>query len=299
MTPDFSIVVPTYRRPDALHACLTALAALDPSGPTHEVLVVDDGGTSVPDAVVEPFRGQLELTVLRQPHAGPAAARNAGIRVARGRWIAFTDDDCTPAPGWLAGFARRLADLPDHGVGGRTVNQFARSTFCTAQQLLVGYLSRVPRRGERTPGFFPSNNLAFPADALRALRGFDETFRFAAGEDRDLCNRWIASGRRLAEAPHAVVRHGHALGFGDFCRLHHRYGRGARHFHRKVAQRAGTRVRLEPASFYTGLLLAPLGTAPPWRAPQLCAALILSQVCHTTGWAAERWIERRATRVRA
>ncbi len=294
MTPDFSVVVPTHRRPEALRDCLAALARLD--GPSYEVLVVDDGSTSAPEDVVAPFRGRLALTVLRQPHAGPAAARNAGILVARGRWIAFTDDDCTPEPGWLAGFAERLTDVPDHGVGGRTVNHFDASTFCTAQQLLVGYVSRVPRRGAGRPSFFPSNNVAFPADALRALRGFDESFPFAAGEDRDLCDRWIASGRRLAEAPQAVVRHGHALGLGDFCRLHHRYGRGARHFHRKVAQRAGTRVRLEPASFYAGLLLAPLGAAPPWRAPQLCAALVLSQVCHTTGWATEHWAERRRLR---
>jgi glycosyltransferase involved in cell wall biosynthesis len=293
MTPDFSVVVPTYRRPDALRRCLDALASLDPTGPTFELLVVDDGGTSVPDALAITFRPRLEVTVLRPPHGGPAAARNVGLRAARGRWLAFTDDDCTPEAGWLTGFARRFADLPDHGLGGYTINRFEGGTYATAQQLLVDYFNRLPEEPGARPSFFPTNNIALPTDALRALGGFDESFPFAAGEDRDLCDRWLASGRLLAEAPGAVVRHNHPLGFGGFCRLHHRYGRGARAFHRRRAGRNGSSPRLEPPAFYTGLLLAPFAAGERWRVPSLCAALLLSQVCHTTGYAAERWAERR------
>lgn len=289
--PDFSIIIPTFERPQTLAQCLEALGELDREGPTFEVIVVDDGGGVALDRVIDPVRGRLPLRLLRQEHAGPAAARNAGVRVARGRWLAFTDDDCQPDPQWLRGFARGFAERSDLGLGGRTLNLVETNVFCVAHQLLVDYVTRRFRDGASEPGFFASNNIAFPAEALRPIGGFDTSFPFAAGEDRDLCTRWLAAGHTLAEAPAAIVRHHHLLGLGHFCRMHHRYGRGARRFRRKIAERQGSRVRLEPTAFYAGLLLTPLSSGPAWRAPSLCAVLLLSQICHATGFARQTWSE--------
>jgi glycosyltransferase involved in cell wall biosynthesis len=288
--PDFSIVIPTYERPQALLRCVGALEKLEAGGPRFEVLVVDDGGGSALPRLLEPLRARLPLTLLRQEHAGPGAARNLGVSAARGRWVAFTDDDCMPEPGWLAGFAGAFARVPDGGLGGRTLNLLGANLYATATQLLVDYVSQ-PHPGAGPPRFFASSNLAFPAEPLRALGGFDASFPFAAGEDRDLCERWLAAGHPLAGVPDAVVRHDHPLGLARFCRMHHRYGRGARRFRRKLAARDGGRVRLEPAGFYVGLLLAPLAAAPARRAAPLCAALLLSQLCHAAGYAWERWSE--------
>jgi len=291
-TPDFSVVVPTYGRPEALARCLAALERLDRGGPTLEVLVVDDGGAGTLDSLVAPMRRRMDVTLLRQAHAGPGAARNAGLGAARGRWVAFTDDDCTPRPGWLAGFAHRFAEHPGGGLGGRTLNHLGTNLYCAAHQVLVDYITRAAHRDAAGHRFFPSNNLAFPAEALRSLGGFDTSFPFAAGEDRDLCDRWVGSGRRLAHAPEAVVEHAHPLGLVRFCRMHHRYGRGARRFRRVVASRNGGRVSLEPSTFYVNLVLAPLFLGRSRRAFSLCAALFLSQVCHAAGYAWERCSER-------
>src|SRR3546814_14989469 len=55
-------------------------------------------------------RAQIQLTVLRQAtNGGPAPGRNAGWRAARAPVVAFIDDDCTPAPGWVAALARAFA----------------------------------------------------------------------------------------------------------------------------------------------------------------------------------------------
>ena len=95
--PFFSIVVPTYQRPVQLAACLQALSRLDYARERFEVIVVDDGSPTPPKAVVESLRDRLQLTLHLQRHAGPAAARNAGAMRARGKYLAFTDDDCLPA----------------------------------------------------------------------------------------------------------------------------------------------------------------------------------------------------------
>ena len=90
---EVSIVIPTYGRPDQLAACLDSLEALDYPRDRFEVIVVDDGSPQP----LPPYGGALRVTLVRQAHAGPAAARNTGAAASRGRWLAFTDDDCRPA----------------------------------------------------------------------------------------------------------------------------------------------------------------------------------------------------------
>lgn len=290
LDPEFSIVVPTRDRPEALRRCLDALSALEP-GLSFEVIVADDGGQSEAADAIRIYEGRLPLVVLRLPAAGPAAARNAALRAARGRWIAFTDDDCLPSPQWLAQLSSAAGRWPGRGVGGRTVSADGANAYSIAHQMLVDYVTRR-WRDESGPHFFPSNNVAFPSEALRELGAFDASFPFAAGEDRDLCDRWISAGYRMVEAPDAVVQHAHELSLGDFCRMHYRYGRGARRCRRRWAERHRTTVHLERATFYAQLIAEPFRSADGGRASLLSAILILSQCCHVAGYVHETWSER-------
>src|SRR5262245_60503957 len=110
--PVFSIVIPTYERPRQLAACLQTLARLDYERERFEVIVVDDGGKTPLVNVIAPFHDRLYLTLLTRPNAGPAVARNTGAAQAKGQFLAFTDDDCRPAPDWLKCLAVRLAKDP-------------------------------------------------------------------------------------------------------------------------------------------------------------------------------------------
>jgi GT2 family glycosyltransferase len=298
ISPDFTIVVPTYRRPAALRSCLAALAQLDPAGPRFEVLVADDGGAdgaTADEAALAAARARL----LRLSHAGPGAARNAGARAARGHWLAFTDDDCEPRPDWLTGFANGFALRPEAALGGRTINRLIDSTLADAHQILVDFVSHATLARDRHSQFFPSNNLAMPREAFLRLGGFDERFPFAAGEDRDLCARWLDASGTLCEAPEAVIDHGHALDLAGYCRMHARYGCGARRYRRLRAAREGGVVHLEPLRFYARLVAAPLARPRSPRAARLCLALLLSQLCHAGGylreWASESPADRGGT----
>ena len=283
--PPFTVVVPTHGRPERLARCLAALAALDYPRDRYAVVVVDDGSPEPLDAVVGPFAGALDLDLVRQVNAGPAAARNVGAAHAAGRYLAFTDDDCEPHPGWLAAFAAAFARAPDALLGGHVENALPQNPFAEATQILVDHLAAHADRAVAAR-FFPSNNVAVAREAFGALGGFDEAFPLAAGEDRDLCDRWTRAGGRLVRVPDAVVGHAHALTLAGYWRQHLHYGRGAYHVHRLLAERSGAGERLG-AAFYAGLLGAPFGRGGGARAVAHAALLGLSQLATTAGYVAE------------
>lgn len=281
--PSFSIVIPTYRRPERLAACLRALAELDYPRDRFEVIVVDDGSGAPPT----PQTASLDVTVLTQPHAGPAAARNMGAARARGEYLAFTDDDCMPETGWLRALAVEAAAGADHVLGGRTVNALADNPYSSATQLLLDFIYEwhAARGGA---GFFASNNLAVPAALFQARGGFDVGFPLAAGEDRELCERLRRGGGRLVYVPDAVVRHGHPLTLARYWRQHANYGRGALRVHRLRASAGAERGAGTPLSFYARLVAFPLSRARGTRRLTLTALFALSQVATATGYWRER-----------
>ena len=128
------------------------------------------------------------------PPAGPASARNTGARLARGRFLAFTDDDCMRTPIGCArstGGRRRVGTL---AIGGHTVNVLTDSVYSEASQGIIDYLYEY--FGEHPPRrFFTSNNLVVPREDFVEIGGFDDTFALAAAEDRDFCERWLDAGK--------------------------------------------------------------------------------------------------------
>lgn len=279
---DFSIVVPSFGRPDQLAACLAALTRISYPPDRFEVIVVDDG--SVP--ALRPDPGSLQLTLIRQENAGPAAARNAGAAQARGVRLAFTDDDCCPAPEWLAQLAEALDEYPDSMVGGKTINALTANPFAAASQTLVSYLYQYYNRDPVHARFFTSNNIAVPAERFRVLGGFETDFRSAAGEDRRLCEQWRVRGWPMVYAPSAVVFHSHQLNWRGFWRQHFGYGRAAHRFHRRRVGATGA-VQLEPWRFYRDLITSPWAGDEPAPLRQ-SALLMLSQVANASGYYRER-----------
>lgn len=286
--PFISVVVPTYARPERLAACLQALACLDYPRERFEVIVVDDGSGMPIETVIAPLRDRLNVTGLTQAHAGPATARNTGAAQASGEFLAFTDDDCAPASTWLQALAARFDTAGDCAIGGRTLNALPDNWCSTASHLLIHYLYAYYSAESDRGGFFASNNLALPADRFRAIGGFDTSFPLAAGEDRELCDRWLYHGYRTMYAPEALVYHAHALTFRAFWRQHFNYGRGAFRFHWARARRNQAPVKIEPLSFYLNLLRYPFLQEDPGRALALAALLTASQLANAAGFLRER-----------
>jgi len=283
--PMLSVIIPTRDRLPGLRDCLEALALQPGAAATLEVIVVDDGGRQAPNAVVEGFSERLRVRCHRQDNAGPAAARNTGARLAMGEWLVFLDDDCRVTPGWLASLHARCRRHPEAMIGGSIVNALAADRYAVCHQLVLDYLYGRLNPSPAVTAFCASSNLAVPAASFRAVGGFDPGFPYPAGEDRDLCDRWHLSGRRLVHATEVEIEHAHAMTVLPFLRQHFGYGRGARRFHRLRSLRHPGQRGCESPGFYLGLLLYPFQRVPAPRSVGLFVLLLLSQLATTCGYA--------------
>lgn len=285
--PSFSIVIPTFNRPEQLEGCLGALVSLNYPQDRYEIIVVDDGSQEPLTETVAPFQQDVQTMLIRQANAGPAAARNEGVERASGDYIAFTDDDCMPDREWLQQFAIALQSNPDVMVGGRTINALPNNLYSSASQALIDYLYSY-YNGATQGVFFASNNIAMARSHFLSIGGFDVSFPLAAAEDRNLCDCWQQAGYPMQYVPSATIQHAHALSLRSFWRQHFGYGRGAFCFHQVRSKRTEEPVKVEPLKFYADLLTYPI-VERGVRSPLAVSSLFfLSQVATTAGFFWER-----------
>lgn len=280
----FSVIVPTYGRAAQLRDCLRGLAELDFPRDRFEVIVVDDGGNPPAQLTLHESPAPIRLTVLTVPHAGPGGARNAGAQHARGRFLAFLDDDCRPAPSWLSALEARFAATPGRAIGGRTLNALSGNLYAAASQALHAYIYSYYNAEPDAARFLTPANFAVPAAAFRAIGGFHPIFGTVPSEDREFCYRWLRRGYAMAYAPEAVVYHARPLTFRRFCVQHFNYGCGAYYFHTLRARDSDGRVRLEPASFYRNLVRSAFAEASGPRAYALAILLAVTQAANAAGF---------------
>lgn len=198
---DVSVVVPTCGRPVLLNRCLDALTrqSLDPA--RYEIIVVDDAPNAATRDAVHGWAARMAARGLlihyvpsSGPH-GPAAARNRGWHAAHANIIAFTDDDTTPDPEWLA-------------VGLDAFRRGAEAVWGRIIMPLEGKPTDYERdaKGLEKAEFVTANCLCRKS-VLQMLDGFDERFRLAWREDADFYFRLLRNGVDVRHVPEAVVIH--------------------------------------------------------------------------------------------
>jgi len=203
--PLVSVVVPTRDRPERLRRLLDGLRRQTLGEARFEVLVCDDASGAPGVADVLAAAGEhLDLRVLRHDAPrGPAVARNTAWRRARGRLVAFVDDDCVPEPRWL----EALVDAWERGAGaGAAVVQGRVEPDPAEYPATFGPFSTTLWVKEAGPRF-ETANVAYPRELLERLGGFDEAL-VIAGEDTDLGWRAIEAGATVVWAGDALVHHG-------------------------------------------------------------------------------------------
>lgn len=183
----FSVVIPVFNGERFLAEAIGS--ALAQTLPPLEIVVVDDGSTDASRAVAEGFGDCVR--VLTGPNAGPSAARNRGVREARGAWIAFLDADDRWEPGYLQAAAAHLEGRPGVGLlclGVRVLEEDGRPTAHVI-------LKKTPGPAYTTVGLLEGDigTICTPLvarDLFLASGGFDESLR--ANED---CHLWLRLSR--------------------------------------------------------------------------------------------------------
>jgi len=282
-TPHFSVIIPTFERAASLRNCLAGVTRLDFPAADFEVIVVDDGGRIELEPVLAGFQSAMCLRLVRQERGGPGAARNAGAAVARGRFLAFIDDDCVPTPGWLGTLARALARHPDDLVGGLVANALPANPYADASDRISRFVYDYYRRDDARERFFTTNNIALSSDLFRSLGGFTTVIPSRTAEDKEFCDRWHDRGLALLHVPEAVVHHAHDLTFLRFLRQHYHYGRGIFAF--RQLRRARTHGPLVPEGwgFYVGLVTSPLRSSAHGRSLRAALLIAFAQLATLAG----------------
>lgn len=195
---DISVVVPTFKRDQLLERCVFALLEQTLASDQYEILVVDDGHQLRTRRLIERLKRTFpchNLHYMTHTKHGPAAARNAGWRAAKGRIIAFTDDDCIPDRDWLregqAAFTSGIS-----AVSGQLIVPMREPA--SDYEHCVSWLSHAE--------FVTANCFYLRAD-LAEVGGFDEEFRIAWREDSDLFFSFIEKGKTCIRSPRPVVTH--------------------------------------------------------------------------------------------
>ncbi len=266
----FSVVIPTFRRTETLFSVLDALASqTDP--PDFEVLVVDDGSGDDTLGRLEAYRAAYPFRFFSQVNAGPATARNRGVREALGSIVLFLGDDTVPEPPLLSVHARTHSEPREHPVAvlgyttwprGLKVSPFLH--HINEYGLQFGYgLIRDP---ESVPfNFFYTSNVSLPRALLLEAGLFDTGFPHAAWEDIEVAYRLMQRGMRMLYRPAAVARHHHEITFASFRRRQEKAGEAAAIFYRKHPELgdflAVPQARMPPARAGLAGALFPLWAA--------------------------------------
>ena len=207
MTRLVSVVIPAWNVAPFLAQAVESV--LEQRYPHHELIVVNDGSpdSDALDAVMAPFEARPGVRYLRQPNAGPSAARNVGIQLARGEFVAFLDGDDCWDPDYLAAQLAMFEQDPGLDV-----------VYCDARLFGTGalagrtFMEGAPSRGEPTLERLIAMDCAVPTTCVVARRSmllsaglFDERFRRC--EDYDLWLRMSAVGAKFGYQRRVLAWH--------------------------------------------------------------------------------------------
>jgi glycosyltransferase involved in cell wall biosynthesis len=198
-----TVVIPTYNRHSLLAQCLESLFRQSYSSAEFELIVVVDGGTDGTRDYLRRLKFPCAKQVIEQENRGQAAARNAGIRAARGKYILLLDDDFICDPQLLEEHARNHDGSECVVVGPIFHHGTNESIPALAVDREIRPYYRRLEAGIEEPWLPPNSSVE--RELLLRADGYDEQFS-RAREDTDFGLRLAGQGVRFRHAPNAIVR---------------------------------------------------------------------------------------------
>lgn len=200
--PFVSIIIPVYTHVQRLPLCIAGLAQQTYPRDNFEIILVNNGVNFDLDKT---RFSRFTLRVMQCHTPGSYAARNCGIRHARGQILAFTDVDCVPSPQWLTEGVKALQTLPSPGlVGGKIVLEFPQSRL-TAAQVYEKFWGLNQKKYLKQAHFAATANLFTFRKIFEEVGLFPET-HFTGG-DRQWGERLHRARYSQAYSPTAIVFH--------------------------------------------------------------------------------------------
>lgn len=214
-----SAIVCTFRRPDYLREAVQSLCRQTLEPADYEVLIVDNAVQLEAEKVVAEFQdGSINLRYVTEAAVGLSRARNKGIQEARGRYIAYLDDDARADESWLEALVKTFEThrpVPA-AIGGRVWLDWQgnKPAWVPNEQLpIYTYVDHgdEPHR-LRDDEYLVGANLAFAKDALEATGGFNADLGrqgnvLLSGEEAQILQKLRDQGLEILYQPEAFVWH--------------------------------------------------------------------------------------------
>ncbi|MGO8907174.1 MAG: glycosyltransferase [Solirubrobacteraceae bacterium] len=254
--PSLTVAICTRNRPQELSRALASVARQEyPS--LHVVVVDNDPLDERARAVAAEYEPRLDLTYVVEPRRGVSWARNRAIEVSDSEILAWIDDDGEPWDRWWAAeMVRAFVEHPEAGAASGMILPTEIET--PAQRWFEQYGGHSKGRGFTPdvfsaaggraqsplyplPPFGAGGNMAFRAEALELIGGFDCALGpgtpTLAGEDTAVLSTLLYKGGTVVWQPTAMIRHQHRRDLVELSEMLHGYGRGLGAFYASMVLR--------------------------------------------------------------
>lgn len=198
-----SVIIPAYNAEKTLPYTLRALQNQTLPRNLYEVIVIDDGSR---DGTMDVAR-EFGVRCRRQNKESPAAARNLGVRIARGDVVLFTDSDCIPKEDWIEKMVKPFEDPRVAGVMGRYLTRQKEPAARFSQLEFEERFSII--KNFDSIDLVPSFAAAFRRSVFEEVGGFDAHYPLANNEDVELSYKIASRGYKMLYADDAIVYHRH------------------------------------------------------------------------------------------
>jgi len=222
-----SIIIPTYNRKETLKKVLISLFNQTYSKDAYEIIVVDDGSTDNTETMVKKLNAPCSLKYFQQDKKGPAAARNYGLRKAKGKVIIFIDSDIIVVPHFVEEhlcYQKKYDRIVVRGPVIRTQN-------------IENPIKRRMKLTDISTAFFATGNTSVKKSFLSRAGPFDEDFKEYGWEDLEMGERLKKLGLKVKTNKRAVGYHYQKrlclADLGQICAKEEARGRTAVIFYRK------------------------------------------------------------------
>jgi glycosyltransferase involved in cell wall biosynthesis len=214
-----SAIICTFKRPDYLRHALRSLCEQSLTRQDYEIIVVDNAGEAETQQVVKDFDdGSVNLRYMIEKEVGLNRARNAGLKAAAGRYVAYIDDDARAETQWLEALVGAFEQVSPEpaAVGGRVwLDWHGERPSWVPERHLALYTYVDHGNGAhslRDDEYLVGANLAFEKNALSLLGGFDPELDrqgtvLLSGGDTAAIEQLRQNGRAVTYEPAAVVWH--------------------------------------------------------------------------------------------
>lgn len=198
-----SVIIPVYNHSDFLKLCLDALSKQTLQRDQFEVIVIDNGSDEPPEQLVANYDFTRYTT---ESKPGSFAARNHGLTLAKGDYIAFTDSDCRPAPDWLEIATDELDSSTRTDVVAGRINVVADNAKRPNSVELFDIAIRLNQesRVAKSNGVVTAN-MVTRRDLFDQVGKFDDSLM--SGADAEWSQRAASQGYSVRYIDEAIVSH--------------------------------------------------------------------------------------------